>query len=152
MKRTIRLKCIKDPHIVEFVDGGIDREGNPSSQRQALMRVLSKRVTATVDNKEAIFPIFLVESVGEWSKAKDEALPDSDEWRAFEDDVVRREHPESMMVRWKKAQSQFIAESVEAKRLADAQMEQLQSADIAKSIQGLVRNVAQNTSARKASA
>lgn len=152
MKRTIKLQSIKDPHIVEFFDGGVDREGNPSSQRQALMRVLSKRVTATVDGKESVFPIFLVDAVGEWSKQPGEAIPDSDEWRAFEDDVIRREHPETMMTRWRKAQSQFVAESVEAKRVADAQMEHIQSADIAKSIQGLVRNVAQNTSARKASA
>ena len=32
-----------------------------------------------------------------------------------------------MLARWKKAQAKFIAESVEAKRLADQQLEQLQS-------------------------
>ena len=149
MRRAILLKSVKDPHIVEFGDHGIDRDGNPTGNRQALMRALSKRVTATVDGKEHILPVFLVEKVGPWldpfGKRMDESkIPDTDDWRSFEDDVINREHSEEMLARWKKAQAQFIAESVEAKRTADAQMEQLQSSDIAKSIQSLVRNVAQN--------
>lgn len=155
MRRAILLKSVKDPHIVEFGDHGIDRDGNPTGNRQALMRALSKRVTTIVDGKEHILPIFLVEKVGPWldpfGKRMDESkIPDTDDWRSFEDDVINREHSEEMLARWKKAQAQFIAESVEAKRAADAQMEQLQSSDIAKSIQSLVRNVAQNP--RKANA
>lgn len=155
MRRAILLKSVKDPHIVEFGDHGIDRDGNPTGNRQALMRALSKRVTTIVDGKEHILPIFLVEKVGPWldpfGKRMDESkIPDTDDWRSFEDDVIDREHSEEMLARWKKAQAQFIAESVEAKRTADAQMEQLQSSDIAKSIQSLVRNVAQNP--RKVSA
>lgn len=155
MRRAILLKSVKDPHIVEFGDHGIDRDGNPTGNRQALMRALSKRVTATVDGKEHILPVFLVDKVGPWleptGKRVDESrIPDSDDWRSFEDDVINREHSEEMLARWNKARAQFIAESVEAKRIADAQMEQLQSSDIAKSIQSLVRNVAQNP--RKVSA
>ena len=101
--------------------------------------------------------IFLVESAGQWfdvfnKPVAPSSIPDGDEWRAFEDDVINREHSEEMLARWKKAQAKFIAESVEAKRLADQQLEQLQSQDIAKSIQGLVRNVASTTAPRKASA
>lgn len=157
MRRAVILKSIKDPHTAEFGDHGVDREGNPTGNRQALMRALSKRVTTTVDGKEYVLPIFLVDSVGPWldhkgGRVDDSKIPDSDEWRAFEDDVINREHSEEMLARWRKAQAKFIADSVEAKRLADAQLEQMQSSDIAKSIQGLVRNVAQSTAARKASA
>ena len=157
MRRTIKLKCVKDPHVVEFNDYGIDKEGNPTSNRQALMRALQKRITVDVDGKEQVLPIFLVESVGQWfdvfnKPVAPSSIPDGDEWRAFEDDVINREHSEEMLARWKKAQAKFIAESVEAKRLADQQLEQLQSSDIARSIQGLVRNVASTTAPRKASA
>ena len=156
MRRAVTLKCIKDSHELEFGDHGIDKEGNPTGNRQALMRALSKRLTVSIDGKDHVLPIFLVARVGQWldpfgKPVPASSIPDGDEWRTFEDDVINREHSEEMLARWSKAQAKFIAESVEAKRLADAQLEQLQSSDIAKSIQGLVRNVAQTTS-RKASA
>jgi hypothetical protein len=156
MRRSVTLKCIKDSHEADFGDHGVDREGNPTGNRQALMRALSKRITVDVDGKEYVLPVFLVARVGQWfdplgKPVPPSAIPDGDEWRAFEDDVVNREHSEEMLARWNKAQAKFIATSADAKRTAELQMEQLQSSDIAKSIQGLVRNVAQSTS-RKASA
>lgn len=157
MRRAVTLKCIKDPNEYDFGDHGIDKEGIPTGNRQALIRALSKRLTVAIDGKDHVLPIFLVARVGQWldpfgKPVSPSSIPDGDEWRSFEDDVINREHSEEMLARWAKAQSRFIAESVEAKRFADAQLEQLQSQDIAKSIQGLVRNVAQTTSSKRASA
>lgn len=148
MKRTIKLKCIKDPHIVEFVDGGITKEGEASSQRQALQRVLSKRVPVVVDGKETQLPVFLVESVGDWRFAPGEVAPTGDEAQAFEEDVVRREHPEHMLAKWTKARDGFIAKSIETRRLAEAQLEQQMGGEVAKSIQAMVKSVASSTSTK----
>ena len=84
MKRTIKLRCIKDPHIVEFVDGGVTKEGEPTSQRQALARVMSKRVPVVVDGKETQLPVFLIEHIGDWRFAPGEVAPASDDALAFE--------------------------------------------------------------------
>lgn len=145
MKRTIKLKSIKDPHVVEFVDGGVDREGEPTGQRQALTRVLSKRVPAVVDGKEHALPVFLVVEVGEWRLAPSERLPNSDEFVAYDQDVVRREHPERLLAVWEKARAQFIGASTERRRYAEQQAEQAQSADVAKVISQMVRNISAQT-------
>jgi hypothetical protein len=149
MKRTIKLVSIKDPNIVEFVDGGIDREGEPTSQRQALTRVLSKRTTTVVDGKEHTLPVFLIESVGDWRLGPTERLPNGEEFLAYEQDVIRREHPERMLAVWRKAQTQFISQSTERRRYAEQQAEQAQSADVAKVISQMVRSVSQQTSTAK---
>lgn len=145
MKRTIRLASIKDPNVVEFVDGGIDREGEPTSQRQALTRVLSKRTTTVVDGKEHTLPIFLIESVGDWRLGPTERLPQGEEFSAYEQDVIRREHPERMLAVWRKAQAQYISQSTERRRYAEQQAEQANSADVAKVISQMVRTVSQQT-------
>lgn len=44
MARIIKLVCVNDVHVREFPDTGNDRNGDPTSNRQALMRVLDKRV------------------------------------------------------------------------------------------------------------
>ncbi len=148
MKRTIKLKCIKDPHIVEFVDGGVTKEGEPTSQRQALARVMSKRVPVVIDGKETQLPVFLVEHVGEWTLRPGESVPASDDALAFEADVIQREHPEHMLARWAKARDNFIAKSIEARRQAEVQMEQQMGGEVAKSIQAMVKSVASSTSTK----
>jgi hypothetical protein len=147
MKRTIRLRSIKDTHLVDFVDGGVDREGEPTSQRQALTRVLGKRVTVTVDGKEHVLPVFLVVDVGEWRLAPSERLPMGDEFVAYDQDVVRREHPERLLSVWGKARDQFLASSSERRRYAEQQAEQAQSADVAKVISQMVRTISTQTPA-----
>ena len=141
MKRTIRLKSIKDPHIVEFVDGGVTKEGEPTSQRQALTRYLQKRIA--VNGKQ--MPVFLVDHVGEWKMAPGEQLPTGDEFASYDEDTVRREHPEHMLAAWAKARDGFIAKSVESKRQAEAQMEQQMGGEVAKSIQAMVKAVSSQT-------
>ncbi len=42
--RVIKLVCLNHPHVVEFIDTGKDKNGDPTSNRQALVRVLGKRV------------------------------------------------------------------------------------------------------------
>lgn len=153
MKRTIKLKSIKDANVVEFIDGGVDKEGEPTSQRQALARVLSKRIAATIDGKETNFPVFLIESVSDWKLAPGEQMPNGDSFVSFEDDVIRREHPEHLLERWSKAQAQFIAESVETRRQAEKRLEHEQSADLAKTMREMMRGYANSSgSAKKASA
>lgn len=149
MKRTIKLKCIKDSHIVEFIDGGVDKEGEPTGQRQALSRVLSKRVAATIDGKESNFPVFLVHHVGEWQLFAGEQMPTSDAFLSFEDDVVRREHPEHMIERWHKAQAAFIAESVEARRQAEKRLENEQATALAGTMRDMMRAYSQSAPAGK---
>lgn len=141
MKRTIKLKSIKDSHTVDFTDGGVTKEGEATSQRQALDRVLRKRVA--VDGAQ--LPVFLVESVGPWRLAAGEVEPASDEALAFEQDVIRREHPEHLLTKWAKARDGFIAKSVEARRQAEAQMEQQMGGEVAKGIQSMVKALSQQT-------
>ena len=145
MKRTIKLKCIKDPHIVEFVDGGVTKEGEPTSQRQALARVMSKRVPVVVDGKETQLPVFLVEHVGDWRFAPGEVAPASDDALAFEADVIQREHPDHMLAKWSKARDGFLAKSIEARRQAEVQMEQQMGGEVARSIQAMVKSVASSS-------
>lgn len=145
MKRTIKLKSIKDTNVVEFVDGGIDREGEPTSQRQALTRVLGKRVPVTLDGKEYQLPVYLIVDVGEWRFANSERMPQSDDFLSYEQDVIRREHPEHLLAKWEKARAQFIAASTERRRYAEQQAEQAQSADVAKVISQMVRTVSAQT-------
>jgi hypothetical protein len=146
VKRNIKLISIKDVNVIDFVDGGVDREGEPTSQRQALTRILGKRVSAVVDGKEHTLPVFLISDVGDWRLAPSERLPNGDEFLAYEQDVIRREHPERMLATWKKAQAQFISQSTERRRYAEQQAEQAQSADVAKVISQMVRSVSQQTS------
>lgn len=141
MKRKIRLKSIKDNNVVEFTDGGVDREGEPTSQRQALTRILGKRVSVTVDGKELSLPIFLVVDVGDWWLAPGERLPGGDEFVAYDQDYVRREHTEKMLATWEKARAQFLAASTERRRYAEMQAEQAQSSDVAKIISQMVRTI-----------
>ncbi len=148
MKRIIKLRCIKDPHIVEFVDGGVTKEGEPTSQRQALARVLSKRIPVVVDGKESQLPVFLIEHVGDWRFAPNESAPSSDDALAFEADVIQREHPEHMLAKWAKARDGFIAKSIEARRQAEVQLEQQMGGEVAKSIQAMVKSVASSTSTK----
>lgn len=144
MKRTIKLKSIKDANIVEFVDGGVDKEGEPTGQRQALSRVLSKRIAATVDGKESNFPVFLVHHVGEWQLFGGEQMPTSDAFLSFEDDFIRREHPEHMIERWHKAQAAFLAESVEARRQAEKRLENEQATALAGTMRDMMRAYSQS--------
>ena len=143
MKRIIKMKCIKDSHIVEFVDGGVTKEGDPTSQRQALTRYLQKRIA--VDGKQ--MPVFLVEHVGEWRLAPGEVLPTGDEFSSYDEDTIRREHPEHMLAGWAKARDAFISKSIEARRQAEVQMEQQMGGEVAKSIQAMVKSVASQTKA-----
>lgn len=145
MKRNIKLISIKDANVIDFVDGGVDREGEPTSQRQALTRILGKRVPVVVDGREHTLPIFLISEVGEWRLATAERLPNGDEFLAYEQDVIRREHPERMLATWKKAQAQFISQSSERRRYAEHQAEQAQAGDVAKVISQMVRTVSQQT-------
>jgi len=147
VKRTIKLRSIKDPHVVKFIDGGIDREGEPTGQRQALTRVLSKRVIAVLDGKEYQLPIYLITEVGEWRFAVGERMPQGDDFAVYESDVIRREHPEHLIAKWERARAQFIAASTERRRYAEQQAEQAQSADVAKVISQMVRTVSAQTSA-----
>lgn len=149
MLRIIKLKCIKDDHIVEFKDTGVDREGQPTGQRQAIARALSKRIPVVDGGKESNFPIFLVHEVGEWSLGPNERLPNGDEFLAFEDDVVRREHPEHMIEQWTKAQAKFIAESIESRRQAERRLESEQSADLAKTMREMMRAYGANAAPSK---
>jgi hypothetical protein len=142
VKRKIRLRSIKDPHTVDFTDGGLTKEGEPTSQRQALARVLAKRVD--VDGKP--LPVFLVEHVGEWKMSPGEVMPTGDEFVAFEDDVVRREHPPHLLEKWEAARAKFIGSSVERRRQAEAQMEQQMGGEVAKGIKSMVEALAKQTS------
>ena len=139
MKRTIKLKSIKDSNIVEFVDGGVDKEGEPTGQRQALSRVLGKRVAVTIDGKESNLPIFLVHHVGEWTLFAGETMPTSDAFVSFEQDVIHRDHSEAMLERWSKAQAQFIAESVESRRQAEKRLENEQATALAGTMRDMMR-------------
>lgn len=150
MKRKIRLKSIKDQHTVEFVDGGLTKDGDATSQRQALDRVLRKRVDVVVDGKSHKLPVFLIEHVGQWSLVGSERIPDSDEAIAFEQDVINREHPEHMLAVWNKAREQFVGKSIEARRQAEAQLEQQIGGDVAKGIKTMVEALAKQTAQSKA--
>jgi hypothetical protein len=149
VKRIIKLISVKDVNVVEFVDGGVDREGEPTGQRQALTRILGKRVPVVVDGKEHTLPVFLVSDVGDWRLAPSERLPEGDAFVAYEEDVIRREHPERMIATWKKAQTQFIAHSTERRRYAEQQAEQAQAGDVAKVISQMVRSVSQQTNSQQ---
>lgn len=142
MKRIIKLRSIKDPHIVDFVDAGITRDGEPTGQRQALTRVLGKRVE--VDGK--MLPVFLVHEVGAWEMRPTERVPEGDDWQRFEEDVIRREHPEHLLKKWESARDKFLSASVERRRQAEAQLEQQTGAEVAKGIQSMVKALAQQAS------
>lgn len=146
MKRSVFLISIKDPHVVRFTDGGVDREGQPTSQRQALMRVLSKRVN--VDGRE--LPIFrLAKEPTPWVLAPTERLPESEEFQAFDDEKLYEYADGERKLRgpfpaWTKARDAFLAKSIERQREAEAQVETAILGDVGKGISQLVKAAAGN--------
>ena len=86
-------------------------------------------------------PVFLVEHVSEWTMAPGEQMPTGDDFASFEEDVIKREHPEHMLKKWEDARAAFISKSVESKRQAEAQLESSQAGDVAKTITQMVRAV-----------
>jgi len=98
---------------------------------------LSKRIDVTGRQ----MPVFLVEHVSEWTMAPGEQMPTGDEFTSFEEDVIKREHPEHMLKKWEDARASFISKSVESKRQAEAQLESSQAGDVAKTITQMVRAV-----------
>ncbi len=142
MKRRIPIMCIKDPHIVEIVDGGEDREGTPTSQRQALERIFSKRVT--IDGRT--YPTHrLAGQPTPWVLAPGEVLPQTDTFIAFEDNHINADVSEERKASWMAARSKMIDKSIESRRFAEQQAENMQSQDVAKVISQMVRNVAAQT-------
>ena len=142
VKRRIPIMCLKDPHIVEIVDGGEDREGVPTSQRQALERIFSKRVV--VDGRT--YPTHrLAGKPTEWVLAPGEVMPQTDTFIAFEENHINADVSEERQAAWMAARDKMIAKSIESRRYAELQAEQAQSHDVAKVISQMVRNVAAQT-------
>jgi hypothetical protein len=52
--RVIKLVCLNHRNVVEFLDTGRDKNGDPTSNRQALMRVLGKTVTVEGEGPSAV--------------------------------------------------------------------------------------------------
>ena len=138
MKRKIPLMCIKDPHVVEIVDGGEDREGTPTSQRQALERIFSKRIT--IDGRT--YPTHrLAGKPTPWVLAPGEVLPQTDTFVSFEENHINADVSEERQAAWMAARAKMIDKSIESRRYAELQAEQAQSQDVAKVISQMVHNV-----------
>jgi len=152
VKRKIPLLSVKDRHVVEIVDGGVDREGYPTGQRQALERILSK--TVEVDGKR--LPIFrLAGEPTPWTFARDERMPGADEMEAWDERWIYESRDGERVIKgaypaWSKARDRFLANSDEMRRQAEAQVEAAILGDVGKGLSQLVKAAAGNMPAKVA--
>lgn len=146
MRRIIKLASIKDEHVYDFVDTGYDRDGNTTSQRSSIMRVLSKRVS---DLKGAL-PVFRVVDVGPWmqgpegreTRVPDAAVPNpewDDQW-LYQDGQNGREL-RGPTPSWKKAQAENIERNRVRRDEAEAAVNQRIAADIGAGVADLARRL-----------
>ena len=150
MKRTVNIMSISDAHTFALTDGGVDKEGNPTSSRQNVQRALAKRV----DVNGRMMPVFRVESVGAWVDARGGALKLSHDQIAMHADFDERleaaKLDDSTKSReWLAERTKRIEKSVERRRFAEAEVERARSGDIAQAITQMVRAVDTKTAAPK---
>lgn len=146
MRRIIKLVSIKDEHVYDFVDTGYDRDGNTTSQRASIMRVLSKRVG---DTKGAL-PVFRVVEVGPWLQGPegrevavaDGAVPNPewDEQWLYQDGETGREMRGPTTI-WKKAQAANLEINRRRRDDAEAAVNNRIAADIGAGITDLARRM-----------
>jgi len=154
MRRIIKLVSIKDENVYDFVDTGYDREGNTTSQRASLQRVLSKRVG---DEKGAL-PIFRVVDVGPWmggpegreKRVADGAAPNpewDDQWLYQESENGREMRGPTPA--WRKAQAANVARNKARADEAEQAVNQRIAADIGAGVVDLARRMGAKDGATK---
>ena len=161
MRRILKFKSIKDNNVTRHCDDGVDRYGEVTSNRQTVERLMGKRITVTVDGKDHLLPVFLLDheetfekkdnkgrALGEWSMLPGEKLPDDDSFLRF-DEMLLLDHGENKLKVWHKAQAQFIEASAERRRQAEKEMAQKQSHDVAQVLQQMVKAVSAQTNGVK---
>lgn len=125
--RKIKLLSIKDSHVVDFTDGGIVK-GEPSAGREALLRVLAKRVE--VDGKR--MPLFLLAEVP--------TIVDS----LFDENVFQDKVGDWVLAHkqdaWMKVRASFVGESQRKADAASDMAAQRIGGQIAGSLVDMVKN------------
>lgn len=154
MRRIVKLASIKDDHVYDFIDTGYDREGNTTSQRASLMRVLSKRVG---DEKGAL-PVFRVVDVAPWMEGpegREKRVPDGavpnpewdDQW-LYQDGEHGREL-RGPTPSWKKAQAANIERNRARREEAEAAINRRIAADIGEGVADLARRLGKDAPAKQ---
>lgn len=142
MKRTVNILSINDAHSFALTDGGVDKEGAPTSSRQNVLRALAKRI----DVNGRMMPVFRVESVGGWLDARNAPLkPTMDQLAIHIDTDDRLENAKlddsGKSREWLAERAKRVEKSAERRRYAEGEVERARSGDIAQAITQMVRAV-----------
>lgn len=124
LRRTLKILCLNSPHLLEWEDGGNDRNGDPTTSRAQCIYNFSK--VATVGEKK--FPVFMLAE-------QPDVLHEDDRM----DREVLKDRAEG---EWLKPTSEWMAERarrIEEQELASAAFaKQLDNADAASVLKGLL--------------
>lgn len=145
MKRKVELESVNDNHIVDFWEQGITRDGIPTSNRQALKRVLGKRIPNCLgvkdeDGEIAMIPIFIVRSIGKWIYEVNERPepPRTQEALEFDNTLKIQNDKNPEIDLWKKHKAEMLKKREQRAAYANMQLEQAIAADIVDSLKQLV--------------
>lgn len=129
--RIIKLACVNDSHVREFPDTGVDKNGDPTSNRQALMHVLEKRVTL---GDGAVVPAFRLAEAPSVVFANDEEFDN----RTLRNDEGKWSLPTPgwLAIRAKRTEARREREDIHSNHATQAQAQNVTAAmvDLARSI------------------
>jgi hypothetical protein len=135
--RVIKLVCLNHKNVVEFNDTGRDKNGDPTSNRQALMRVLTKMTAIGEGGSEVRIRTFALAT-------PPQSLGDDD----FDDEFLRDGEG-----RWRTATKEWLAVqeercAVRAARAssADVQAQQAMAQNISGAMIDLAKSLAETSS------
>ena len=144
LKRSVNIISLNDAHTYTITDGGVDREGNPTSSRQNVQRTLLARTD--VDGQ--MIPIWRVESVGKWTSddGKRPAVVEGDLAAIHADFDDRYITPHklddgSKSKMWQSIRSERVSKSAERRKFAEMEIERRMSGEVASSIMQMVRSL-----------
>lgn len=151
MKRKVYIVSLNDAHTYDLTDGGVDREGAPTSSRQNVQRTLLARTD--VDGK--MIPIWRVESVGRWTTDDGKrAVTVEGDLAAIHADfdnhyiTPHKLNDDAQGKIWSSIRAERIAKSSERRRFAEMEIEKRMSGEVAAGIMQMVRSLPQAAQAQ----
>lgn len=132
-KRTLKILCLKHPHLIDRIDGGSDREGNDSSERGQTRALFKKRVK--VDGVDGVgLPMYML------AEEPDRLHPDD----PFDGDVLCDRATGKFLVatpEWLAAREKLLGVHRARAEKAKAKANELLKAQITKGVEALAASL-----------
>lgn len=132
-KRTLKILCLKHPHLIDRIDGGADREGGDSSERGQTRALFKKRLK--VDGVDGVgLPMVMLAEIPE-------RLHDND---PFDSEVLCDRATGKFLVatpEWLEAREKFLGIHRARAEKAKAKANDLLKAQISKGVEALAASL-----------